>query len=124
MKHIVEYLLPGFMWPEETIRELPERSVKAAVKKAPERAFCFTLYDIEEAPYFGPDYKIVPVPKNKSGRYYLGGEIFTIDQVRVLYGDDSILLSNMQNNDWDRIIRCNTGNWQPFTESDTLIKNP
>lgn len=125
--HKAEYLFPGSLFSEETVRVLPERSVEAAVEAAPKGCFCFTLYDTETAPDLGPDFKVLPVRKNVSGRYYLGGELYDVAAIESLASaealDLSILASNMRANGWERVIRCVTGNWQPFTDGDVLV-NP
>lgn len=120
MKHMAEYLLPGSFFPEPTTRELPERSVDAALMLAPDNAYCFTLYDVEEAPDLGPDFKVSPVPKNRSSRYYFAGQLYNLEELEVLGGHD-ILAANMRANHWEQVIHCVTGNWQPFEPGDVLV---
>jgi hypothetical protein len=61
----------------------------------------------------------------RSGRYYLGGKIETIDEVRKRADpNERILLQNMECNGYDRII-TNTNSWkvtQPFEKDDTLLQ--
>lgn len=121
MKHFAEYLFPGFLFAEETTRELTKRSVAEGFNNAPEGAYCFTLYDTEEAPDLGSDFNVTAKRKNVSGRFYLGGRVYTLEQVKAMGEEYRILAANMRGNGWERAIRCITGNWQPFTDDDLLI---
>lgn len=121
MKYMAEFLLPGFLFPESTVRDLPEHTVEAAVAVAPEGAYCFTLYEIEEPPDLGPDFKVSPVAKNRSKRYYLGGRIYNVIEIESMGDDKRTLAANMRGNHWDEIIQCKPGNWQPFEPGDVLV---
>lgn len=59
-----------------------------------------------------------------SNMYYLGGEIFTIQDIEKRNDPkESILLSNMKCNKWDRII-VNTNSWkwtQPLEKGDVVL---
>jgi len=60
----------------------------------------------------------------RSGMYFLGGKIETIDEIRQRNDpDEKILLSNMEGNGFDKII-VNTNSWKitlPFEEDDVLL---
>jgi hypothetical protein len=68
---------------------------------------------------------VVPRAKNKSGRYYIGGTLYTVEQLEhrmAATGEDfKILASNMRGNRWGRVIECRTGNWQPFEADDWIV---
>lgn len=121
MKHKVEYLLPGVFLAEYTRLTIKDRSVEEAVRLAPDNAYCFTIYDVEDAPDLGEDFDVVPMPKNRTKRHYLGGELFTPEEIEALPGDHSTLIANARGNDWPRMIRCRTGNWQPFEDGDVVV---
>lgn len=61
----------------------------------------------------------------RSGMYYLGGKIETLDEVRQRNDpEERILLSNMEGNGYDRII-VNTNSWRvtrPFKDGDTVLE--
>ena len=44
---------------------------------------------------------------------YLDGDVYTLEQVKAMNGDKT-LIANMESNDWSHVIRCRTGNWQSF----------
>lgn len=121
LTHKAEYLIPGFLFSEETVRTLPRRSVSEALAVAPEHSFCFSFYDVEETPDLGPDFTVHPKPKNRSGKHYIDGEVFTLEQVQGLGGDHGNLVANMTGNGWARVVRCRTGNWQPFEDNDQIV---
>lgn len=124
MKHKARYLIPGSLFPEETTKDLARRDPALARREAPEYAFAFTLYDVEEVPDLGPDFRVTAKPKNETGRYYLGGTVYTVAELEDAFGSDpdkSILISNIKGNGYKAAIHCSTGNWQPFEDGDTLL---
>lgn len=124
-----EYLMPGSFFPEETTKELEQRSVEEAITKAPESAFCFVLYDRDYVPLDESQAKVVgkvevagPV-KNESGRYYLGGKVYTVAQLKKAYPDKDILISNIEGNGYTHAIQTHLGNWQHFEpDKDELVR--
>ena len=129
----VTYLIPGILFPEDdsrTIEDGPDLVDRAAAQ-APRDAYCFTIETVLVADPIpdgrGGTLRVQPKSMDESGYYYLGGELFTAEQIEAL--DDSgreyqILLSNMRGNDWQMMIRTPLGNWQPFGEGDVLLPNP
>ena len=141
MKHKARYYLPGILMSETTTRDLERRSTDDAMAVAPEGAFCFVLYDVEEPPD-GIDttkFTVTPKPLNESKRYYIGGEVYDFAGVLALhranggtvepseYGDIyrgsdfDILLANMRGNDYQRVVHTPMGNWQPLEEGDEVL---
>ena len=124
-KHYVEYLCPGSLFPEEFSKELPERSVRAALTAAPNNAFAFTLYDLpNEVPDLGPEFQVIPKRQNTSHRYYINGEVITRQQVGAWGPEFRILYSNMGNQGWDPMVRCRTGNFQPLQDGEIVTAIP
>lgn len=121
MKHYAEYYMPGSFFNEECSRELSDRSVDAAVARAPESAFAFVLYDkADNLPDDTDEYRIVAKRQNVSKRHYLGGKLHNVAEVEALGHD--ILVSNMRANGWDPVIQTRMGNWQPFKDGDVLVE--
>lgn len=133
--HRVRFYHPGTFFAEDSSEPLRERSAGAAVAAAPKGAFAFVLYD---APV--PDFKydpllfsVTPRPQNMSAKHYLGGRVFTSDELRALAVEEGdpdkyrTLISNVTNYVArlpveGRAIRCRTGNWQPFEDGDVLVE--
>jgi hypothetical protein len=127
-KHMAKYLIPGSFFPEEETRRLPERSVEAAVAAAPEGAYCFTFYDVAVPDFeVPPEFTLIPKALDKSlGRYYLGGVVYTVEELRVLAAQEGdprrydVLIANVEQ-DEGKAIRCRPGNWQPFMSCDEIV---
>lgn len=119
MIHKAEYLLPGSFMPESIRLELPERTLAAAKAAAPPSAYCFTMFDEADPVDLGPEFSVTPKRLNVSGKVYLGGALYELAEVRSM--GETILAENMEHNDWPRVIRCRTGNWQPFFDGDMVI---
>lgn len=127
-KHRAKYWLPGSFFSEDESRELPERTIEAAVAAAPEYAFAFKFYDtaILDFEFDAGLWRVLPIPQNESGKHYIGGTVYTMDELRDLAyaegkpGSYDILISNVRQYD-GKAIRCRTGNWQPFEDGDVLV---
>lgn len=121
-QHKVEYLIPGSFMPEEVTRTVDHRDPARAAADAPPSAFCFTIFDVEAAPDLGPDFKVYPKPKNRTGRYYIDATVYELADVVAELGEQSILAWNMATNGWGRVVKCRAGNWQPLDDADTIIR--
>src|SRR5436190_2306214 len=127
--HFVTFLSPGTFVHEETERPIESWDVEKAKQMArsvKERygatpfAFVFTTRSRSDDEL---DSKVT----KRSGRYYLGGKIETIEDVRKRNDPaEHILLSNMECNKWHRII-VNTNSWkivQPLQADDVVLDWP
>jgi hypothetical protein len=125
-KHFVTFLSPGTFSHEETSKEIDSWDVEKAKQMArgiKERhnatpfAFYFTTRSRNSEDL---DSKVSAT----SPTYYLGGKVETFAEVEArATKDDSILLSNMRCNNWDRII-TNTNSWrvtQPLHKEDVVL---
>lgn len=125
-KHYVEFMSPGTLFTESTSKEIDSWDVDKAKEMAHNiherhgaRPFGFRFFTRERGEN-DLDSKIT----ERSGTYYLGGTIRTIEEVRAANNpDERILLSNMEANGYNKIIE-NRNSWRftgAFTEDDTLL---
>lgn len=124
-KHFVHFLSPGTFFHEETSKEIESWNVskaKALADDIVERynskpfAFYFTTRSRKNRDLDSKEIK-------RSGRYYLGGRVLTLEEVKRLMPNENVLISNMENNGWGRIV-INTNSWkitQPLEEDDVVI---
>lgn len=122
----VSYLYPGLIVSNESNMEVPDRNPeREARREAADSAFGFSYFDIVSAVVEIGETLIQTTSnrRNISCTYYIDGEVLDIDQVAALPGDHQIMLDNMRCNDWDRVVRCRSGNFQPFDESDALVRS-
>lgn len=93
LKHYVEYLYPGILVSETSVKEVAERDVKAV--DLSDGCFGFRFFDRTVTVIDGET--LTGDRKNVSGWYYQG-EKMTLEQVKATYGSDHnyrILISNM-----------------------------
>ena len=121
---VVVYDLPGFFVSEQFSRVVDIRDPRRAAESAPQNAYTFTFHDIVEATVLveGQETTVRSKPINVSGRYFIDGERLNIHQVGMLPGDHRVLLDNMRGNGWTHVVRCRTGNYQPFEDGDQIIR--
>jgi hypothetical protein len=117
----VEYQFPGVLFAETSSKRVTMRDPLEAVVMAPDESFAFRFYEVTEAPDLGKEFNVTSVPRNFSGWHYIDAQIFTLEDVDAMGDDFHILASNMRCNGWDRVVRCRTGNFQPFETSDTIV---
>jgi len=125
-QHFVTFYSPGTFVDEETTKPIKSWHIQTAAKMArsiTERygarphSFQFSTRERNDA-------DLDSKQTAESGRYYLGGRIETIDDVRARNDPkDRILLLNMESNKWDRII-VNDNSWRstkPLMPTDTIL---
>lgn len=122
-KHFVTFFSPGTFVAESTTKPIDEWNVDQAMKMA------MTVKERHGAvPYGfqfstrarGPDDLDSKLVKT-SPMYYLGGRVETIDDVAKRNNPkESILLSNMRCNKWDRIV-VNDSWTQPLRDGDIVL---
>lgn len=116
-KHYVTFFYPGAFFAEESTVAVDSRDPAAVA--VPETAFAFEFFDREEADVNGEVLR--GAPKNRSGRYYPGGRLMDVADILVFEPNNSILVANMQANQWEHVVRTRAGNYQPFKENDVLV---
>jgi len=117
-KTFVEFLYPGVMFDETSVSEVKTRDWKKL--NVPERAFGFRFFDIMETEEDGV--KLQSSRLNQSPIHYYGGRVMTIDEVREEMPEARILISNMECNNWHKVVCCRTGNFKPFENDDIFIQ--
>lgn len=122
----VRYFLPGAFFPEEDVREVPDRNPEREARKAPDNAYGFMYLNVvmADAQLNGGTVELRSDPSGPGRKYYIGGQLLTADGVRALPGGNAILLANMKSNHWDRVVQCRTGNFQPFEKDDQILAAP
>jgi len=126
IKEYVKFLSPGTIMAETNIHEIEERNVDLAIELARsiKQRYNARPYGFRFVTRAREDHEMDSKIINTSHMYYLGGEIQTIEQVRKNnLSSERILLSNMECNNWDRII-INNNSWkwtQPLKKDDIVL---
>jgi hypothetical protein len=130
-KYYAKFLFPGLLFSESERVELKNHSSQEALKKMPKNAFAFELYDVETRSYvlsetethdkLGDDAITKDKTVNRSGVFYPGGVLFTLEEVKSMGKKYSILASNMEGNCWDPVVKTTAGNFQPFEKNDVIL---
>ena len=116
LKHFVKFDTPGAFMPETVVREVCTR-IPTRLQKIPDGTYALSFFDRVEMEQDGE--ALVGKAKNHSSRIIFG-QVFTKDQLPALgYNERSSLYRNAGNTD-DKVIKCNTGNWQPW-DKDWII---
>lgn len=125
-KHFVTFFYPGTFCAEFTSKSIDAWNVDEAVEMARsivERhgakpyGFQFSTRGREDDEL---DSKVI----DKSGMYFLGGEVSTVEQVRKRADpSEKILLSNMEINGYEAVVHNkNSYSWtQPLGENDVVL---
>ena len=70
----------------------------------------------------GKKVKLTSERINVSPMRYYGGKLYTVAELKREFPNERILISNIEGNGYDKAIRCRTGNWQPFEETDVFVE--
>jgi len=125
-QHFVTFLSPGTFVAEQTTKEIDSWNTDKAIeisKDIKERygalpyGFYFSTRERTEK-------DLDSKQTQQSNMYYLGGEIFTIEELEARnHPDEATLRSNMRMNKWKRIV-INTNSWkwtQPLKDDDVVL---
>lgn len=125
-QHYVTFLSPGTLFHGGTRRPIDSWDVEAATEMAAEIVERYNAKPF--AFYFSTsrreDDELDSKQVAQSGRYYLGGKVETLAEVKARNDpSERILIANMEGNGWDRII-TNTNSWkvtQPLEAGDVVL---
>jgi hypothetical protein len=118
----VELFFPGAFVSENSQFKVETRDPQAIADMYP-NAYCIQFYDLtsKEVVVDGEKQRVSGKRKNLSPKYYPFGRVLNTDDVRKMPGDHHILIANMECNNWPKVVRCRTGNFQPFQEGDEVL---
>ena len=126
-KNFVTFYSPGTFVAETTTKSIDSWDVDLAIKMSEEikerygalpYGFQFSTRERGENDLDSHESKTSPF-------YYLGGDVFTVEQLKERGNlDDHILISNMECNGWDKVV-INTNSWSwtaPLKSSDIILQ--
>lgn len=121
-KTYIEFVYPGIFFNESSTKQVQSRDTTRV--EVPDGAFGFRFFDILEATVKanGKAVKLTSARVNESPMHYYGGRIYTRAEVVREVPNNRKLLSNMDGNGWDKVIKTRTGNFQPFEKTDVFIE--
>lgn len=117
-KHYVQFFYPGALVSEIEEREVKSRDPKI-LKGVPKNCYAFRFFDREETTKNGE--KLIGEDKNFSHTYYINGDVYTLSQVKKHFPSANVLISNMEINNWKKVIRNKFGQFMPFDRDDEVI---
>ena len=126
-KHFVIFYSPGTFVSETTEREIDSWDVEQAMSMARtvRERHGATPYGFRFTTRSRADNELDSKVTERSNMYFLGGKIRHLDFI-ILENkpDEQILISNMRNNGWDRVIE-NSNSWkitQPLEKDDVVLE--
>ena len=127
-KHFVTFLSPGTLFSEQTTKEIASWDIDAAVEmsrhiieryNAKPYGFVFTTREREPDDFDSQE-------TGRSGTYFLGGDVLTLEQVKARNDpDDTTLIWNMEINGFEKVVVSCTP-WKsthPLYEGDVVLED-
>ena len=114
-QNYIEWLFPGSFTSDSQAVKVPEYGF---VPEIPERAFGYRHFSRTELELGGE--KLFGSPTEYSGWTYFG-KILTLDEVKALDGDYRILISNMEGNGWNAVVKTIYGQFMPLRDGDKVV---
>lgn len=118
----VRFLYPGIMLSEDSVHKVENRDVSKI--RVPEDAFAFQFFDVLSTTVTVNSKNIALTSEeiDVSPRHYYGGKVYTIAELKRELPNEHTLINNVQNNHYKKVIKCRTGNWQPFEKTDIFVE--
>jgi hypothetical protein len=110
VNHYVKILYPGSFVSEESHQKINLRKEF----ELPKNAYGYQFYDKEKTIINGEELEGKAKHRTKT---FLKGIIYTLEEVKRLFPESRTLISNMEINKWDKVIKCAQG-FLPFIEND------
>jgi len=85
----------------------------------PVNVYAIRFFDIKEITYEGDVYKTDML--NVSPKSFIGGKAFTLGALREEHSDKTMLIKNMESNNWPRVILTEFGTWHRMEHGDKII---
>lgn len=116
VKQYVEFMYFEMPRNKTSVTEVESRDAKI---KVPESAFAYRFFERRETVQDGET--LVGQAQRYSGIVYVGGQIMTLDDVEREMPSERALISNMQANGYGKVVKCRTGNVQPFNDLEDRV---
>jgi len=110
----ISYYLPGFFFSENVVKEYHGK-----VEWPDDEAYAYRIGERMEIEKEGETLK----GKFKWEERHIRGRKMSKEDVKREVHDCHILLSNMENNGWEHVIKCPAGNFQPLEKDDVYEGN-
>jgi hypothetical protein len=113
---LAELYMPGSFMDESSTVEVNGRTIEQIARTADISVFAVRTFKVLEGTAQVGD-KTVKVRSERfdvSPQAFVGGDVFTLEEVKTQFPQHSTLISNMEGNGWNRVIRARTGNWKPY----------
>ena len=126
-KHFVTFYSPGAFVSEQTTEPIDSWDVEKAVEmsKHIKELHNATPYGFRFTTRERKDDELDSIQIETSGAYFLGGRIIMLTEIEAENDPaNTILISNMRCNKWNKVIE-NTNSWKitlPFTDDDVLVE--
>jgi hypothetical protein len=115
-KHFVEFYYPGSFVSETDVKEIKNRNQNI---ERPKNCFGYRFFDKEVITKNGE--VLEGKKKNISNMTYFGQK-YSLKEVKNQFPYLKILISNMECNEWNYVVKTIQGNWQPLKDDDKVIE--
>lgn len=125
-KHFVIFFSPGTFIAEQSEYPIESWDVQKAIEMAQsvKERYNTTPYGFQFTTRERKDNELDSREVERSGMYFLGGEVLTVEQIRERNDPkERTLLLNMEGNGWDKIV-VNTNSWrwtEPLRKGDVVL---
>lgn len=125
-QHFVKFMSPGTFVAEETVKPIDSWDIAKATELAKEiiERYGAKPYGFRFITRSRADDELDSKVTQMSGTYFINGTVETIDDIKAKHDPNNrILISNMENNGWDRVVTTYSPyRWtQPFGKNDHVV---
>jgi hypothetical protein len=118
IQQYIEFYFPGAFVSETEVHPVASRNAPVVM---PLGAYAYRFFARQEAEMNG---EILRGKAHDHSPMTYFGKALTLDEVKALDGDYRILISNMECNRWNRVVRTVRGNFQPLLDGDVVLSPP
>lgn len=121
-KTYIEFLYPLTFHDRCLTRKVKTRDLSRV--KTPKDAIGFRFFDIFSTVVVDVDGMVVELTSeriNVSPTYYRGGKLYTVAELKRDFPNRHMLIMNIEDNGYKRVIRYRNNRWLPLKETDIFV---
>ena len=116
LKHYVEFIYPGSFCSDYDCREATSEELNGRVE-IPNRSYGYRFFEREEQT---TSEEVLRGERKNHGGWHFLGEEYSLERIKAEQSDKTTLISNMECNKWDRVVKCPQGFIQ-MDEKDVVL---
>lgn len=113
--YYIEMLRTGALVSESIVEKILQRDISGII--IPDDVFAYRFFDRTEETING---KIMRSRKKNISPMTYFGDVYSLKEIKEQFPDLKNLIRNMLVNNYEKVVKTDLGNWQPYRDGDVV----